>query len=212
MMMTPIIITIIKTFRSTSLFIFILDCPCDFLIFCHHYGYYYFCYHCFYFIECPDIFFQNSWYIFTKKGKGWNKNRKICPSQGGELVSIETEEEWNFINDEIQNRSTILSCSCDCNQYHLYDKWYIGLEKKGEKWTWVNGKLVNMSNWAEEPKCEGAAAYIGKRSIKGNQRLFYEVHGSEKLPYICEIPRGKTKLLFIFNFESIKRHAESACY
>ena len=33
MMMTPIIITIIKTFRSTSLFIFILDCPCDFLIF-----------------------------------------------------------------------------------------------------------------------------------------------------------------------------------
>ena len=211
-MMTPIIITIIKTFRSTSLFIFILDCPCDFLIFCHHYGYYYFCYHCFYFIECPDISFQNSWYIFTKKGEGWNKNRKICQSQGGELVSIETEEEWNFINDEIQNRSTILSCSCDCNQFHLYDKWYIGLEKKGERWTWVNGKLVNMSNWAEEPKCEGAAAYIGKRSIKGNQRLFYEVHGSEKLAYICEIPRGKTKLLFIFNFESIKRHAESACY
>ena len=25
---------------------------------------------------------------------------------GGDLVSIETEEEWNFINDEIQRRNT----------------------------------------------------------------------------------------------------------
>ena len=86
-----------------------------------------------------------------------------------------------------------IAAQCNCNELHLYDKWYIGLEKKDESWTWVNGKLVNMSNWAEEPKCEGAVAYIGKRSIKGNQRLFYDVHCSEKLAYICEIPRGKTK-------------------
>ena len=48
--------------------------------------------------------FQNSWYIFTKKGDNWTTDRGICQSQGGDLVSIETEEEWNFIGDEIQNR------------------------------------------------------------------------------------------------------------
>ena len=39
---------------------------------------------------------------------------------GGDLVSIETEEEWNFINDEIQRRNTT-----------SYDnRWSIGLTKK----------------------------------------------------------------------------------
>ena len=39
---------------------------------------------------------------------------------GGDLVSIETEEEWNFINDEIQRR----------NNTNYDNKWSIGLTKK----------------------------------------------------------------------------------
>ena len=145
--------------------------------------------------------FQNSWYIFTKKGGNWTTDRGICQSQGGDLVSIETEEEWNFIRDEIQNRITMSNRSRACNHHPRYDKWYIGLEKKGENWTWVSGKLVNMSKWAGEPKCEGSVAHICKQTMKGNQSLFCGIHGSEKLAYICEIPKGKTKLLFIFDIE-----------
>ena len=44
-------------------------------------------------------------------------------------------------------------------------------------------------------------AHICKQTIKGNQSLFCGIHGSEKLAYICEIPKGKTELLFIFDIE-----------
>ena len=32
-------------------------------------------------------------------------NRDICQSLGGDLVSIETEQEWNIIKDEIGRRN-----------------------------------------------------------------------------------------------------------
>ena len=58
---------------------------------------------------------------------------------GGDLVSIETEEEWNFINDEIQRRNTT----------NYDNKWSIGLTKKRpgigagwveERWLFANGE------------------------------------------------------------------------
>ena len=62
-------------------------------------------------------------------------------------------------------------------------------------------RKLKLSKWAGEPKCEGSVAHICKQTIKGNQSLFCGIHGSEKLAYICEIPKGKTKLLFIFDIE-----------
>ena len=86
----------------------------------------------------------------------------------------------------------------------------LGLEKKGENWTWVNGKLVNMSKWTGEPKCKGTVAHICKPFINGDQGLFCGTNGSERLAYICEIPKGKKKVVFIFKIEPGKRHAKSA--
>ena len=42
---------------------------------------------------------------------------------GGDIVSIETEEEWNFINDEIQRRNTT----------NYDNRWSISLTKKGRE-------------------------------------------------------------------------------
>ena len=67
----------------------------------------YFCCHLHHFVECPKIIFKNSWYIISLYGGSWHGNRVICQSQGGDLISIETEEEWNFINNEIQRRNTM---------------------------------------------------------------------------------------------------------
>lgn len=60
---------------------------------------------------------------------------------------------------------------------------------------------MNMSKWIESSKCGGTVAYICKKSIDGEQCQFSDIHGSKKLAYICEIPKGKTKLLFISNTE-----------
>ena len=69
---------------------------------------------------------------------------------------------------------------------------------------------MNMSKWIESSKCGGTVAYICKQSIDGEQCQFSDIHGSKKLAYICEIPKGKTKLLFISNTELSKRHVKSA--
>ena len=54
---------------------------------------------------------------------------------GGDLVSIETEEEWQFINREIKKRATWITGAL-----------HIGLEKKGGVWTWLSGEQLNIRN------------------------------------------------------------------
>ena len=60
----------------------------------------------FFFHRVPSNLFQNSSYIFSKSGRNSRDNWRVCTFQGGYLVSIETEEDWQFINDEIQKRGT----------------------------------------------------------------------------------------------------------
>ena len=57
-------------------------------------------------IECQATFFKNSSYIFSKSLRDWNNSRRVCNDQGFDLVSIETEEEWQFISNDIQKRGT----------------------------------------------------------------------------------------------------------
>ena len=87
-------------------------------------------------IECQVTCFKNSSYILSKRGRVLDINKHICSSQGGDLVSIETEEEWQFINRETQKRGTWTTGA-----------WHIGLEKEGEVWTWLSGERLNISKW-----------------------------------------------------------------
>ncbi|CAH3164059.1 unnamed protein product, partial [Pocillopora meandrina] len=133
--------------------------------------------------ECPNITFKNSWYIFPVEGGSWDLNRDICQSQGGDLVSIETEEEWNFINDEIQRRNTT----------HYINRWSIGLSKKAGNWTWVSERPLTICKWGKgEPSSEHNAAFMYKRSNNGERGVFGSCdRGSwENRPaYICEISK-----------------------
>ena len=71
---------------------------------------------------------------------------------GGDLVSIETEEEWNFINDEIQRRNTT----------NYDNKWSIGLtKKKAGNWSWVSGRTLTICKWGK------GYLQMGKREAKG---------------------------------------------
>ena len=80
--------------------------------------------------ECQATCFKDSSYIFSKSGEDWDENRIVCNDQGGDLVSIETEEEWQFINGEIQKRTTSNTSA-----------WHIGLLKiYAGDWTWLSGK------------------------------------------------------------------------
>ena len=93
------------------------------------------------------------------------------------MVSIETEEEWQFINHEVKKRVTWFTSA-----------WHIGLEKEGRVWTWLSGEQLNISKWqVSEPGGNDKRA-----EISNDGGLFNGIpSGDEKNDYICEMPGGK---------------------
>ena len=134
-------------------------------------------------VECQATCFKNSSYIFSKseikREMDWNNSRRVCNEQGFNLVSIETEEEWQFISNEIQKRGTWNASA-----------WHIGLWKIGGVWTWLSGEQLNISKWRDsEP--DGTEDYA---EISKNGGLFNGISRNDKNAYICEIPGGKITL------------------
>ena len=153
-----------------------------------------FCFYFYHFVECLKINFKNSWYIISVRERGfinWLWAREACQNQGGDLVSLETEDEWNFINDQIQRG--------------IYrNKWSIGLTKKAGNWTWVNGRPLTICKWEQgEPRGEHDAAFMYKRSSNGEQGVFggfNVIIMAYQHAYICEISEGKLLFLLLFCF------------
>ena len=147
---------------------------------------------CFYFAECQNPSFNKSWYIFSEWGKTWGFNQRTCRDQGGDLVSIETEEEWMFINNEIRKRS--------------FKFYHIGLEKKADMWTWLSGKPLTICQGGGNRPSRGkyvAVIFNGSTSdIQCTINYFGIYYGRYKrAAYICEISNGKTKLLLLYLFD-----------
>ena len=152
---------------------------------CHHQNYHYcynqytfssFLYSFIFFIECQATCFKNSSYIFSKSGRYWYNNENVCYLQGGYLVSIETEEEWQFINQEIQKRCTWNTSA-----------WHIGLGKMGGVWTWESGEQLNISKWRESQLDDRD----DRAEISKNRGLFNSISRGDKNAFICEMPGGK---------------------
>ena len=152
----------------------------------HFFFVYLFIYLCF-LIESQATCFKNSSYTFSKSGRHWVLNSVVCSTLGGYLVSIETEEEWQFINHEIQKRNTWNSSA-----------WHIGLtRKRAGVWTWESGEQLNISKWRDsEPGDKNNMAEISK-----NGGLFNGISTFDKNAYICEMPGGK----IIFQAQSVLR-------
>ena len=125
--------------------------------------------------------FGDSCYTFSESGKKWSENRDTCKGKGGDLVSIETEKEWQFINSEIQKLSI--------DEPH---EWHIGLKKVGDDWQWVNGEPLTINKWqAGQPSGDGDFTVMSKDYPLGSQGLFNDLANYHKRAYICELPIGK---------------------
>ena len=115
---------------------------------------------------------------------------------GGDLVSIETEEEWNFINDEIQRRNTT----------NYDNRWSIGLTKKGrelELGEWKNADYLQMGkrvfeNWGKgKPRGEYEGTFIYKQFNNGERGVF----GSDNSAILrAAYMISKGKFLFVSSF------------
>ena len=170
---------------------------CNYYFVYYHCDNKYFCCHLHHFVEYPNITFKNSWYIISVYGWSWRWNRFVCQSQEGDLISIQTEEEWNFISNEIQRRNTT----------NYDNRWSIGLEKRAGNWTWVNGRPLTICKWGrEEPSGQHDAAFMYKPSSNGERGVFSSVHPTHwgnLTAYICEISKGKF-FFFKVNWSNLK--------
>ena len=127
-----------------------------------------------------DKCFANSCYKFVETGKTWDENRDSCKADGGDLVSMETEAEWEFINSEIQ-KITLPGVN----------EWHIGLKKQGT-WQWVSGKPLTINKWQRyEPSGDGDVAVMSKDYPPGSHGLLNDLKGLYPKPFICEMPAGK---------------------
>ena len=128
--------------------------------------------------ESENIIFEDSCYVFTESNKTWTENRKTCVDKGGDLVTMETEKEWQFINKEIQKRVTPTA-------------WYIGLTNMGQEWKWVSGRPLTIGKWQdEEPNGDGHVVEIAKEYRPNEQGLFNDVPEFWRRASICEIIKG----------------------
>ena len=104
---------------------------------------------------------------FRRREKHGTRTRDNCRSQGGNLVSIETEDVRNFIK---KSNDTI---------YH------IGL-KKASNWTWMSGRRLNFPQWINNlSRSDGEVASISWKSSDECMQDYL---------YICEFHKGNSKL------------------
>ena len=129
-------------------------------------------------------FHQNS----EKKRNDRFKSRKECKEAGYDLVSIESREEWNFLNQSIQTLRA--------------GEYFIGLkkDKTSGEWRWISdNSKVNASTegawpwatgepWSNDPKVSENCAVMYK-DYRSNYGRYNDVsceRGTKEAGYICE--------------------------
>ncbi|XP_074629495.1 uncharacterized protein LOC141887090 isoform X5 [Acropora palmata] len=100
-----------------------------------------------------QAFFNCSYYTFhenSAKGRSWETSRFLCQnSSEGDLVSIEEEEERNFVKNIIKNLTTII--------------YFIGLKKDNGKWKWLSNQTTVKSSLGQSPWAPGQPSWTPYR-------------------------------------------------
>ncbi|KAK3699587.1 hypothetical protein QZH41_014296 [Actinostola sp. cb2023] len=124
-------------------------------------------------------------YTFNTDMKNWNNSNKDCINNGGSLVSMETEDEWKFINDKIQN--------INVSDKVADNEWYIGLTKTTGEWRWISGQSLTINKWQRgkaDDNVKEQHVVMAKNYPAGTYGLFNNLQSYIPKPYICEYSNG----------------------
>ena len=67
----------------------------------------------------------------------WKDAKKFCESVGGHLATIETQGEYDVINELVKNGSL-----------RDFGYWLGGYRTSNGLWKWIDGKLITGNHWA----------------------------------------------------------------
>lgn len=85
--------------------------------------------------EDAPTFNGHTYYLYT--GYTWQEAKDYCESVGGHLVTITSQEEMDFIVNDLESKSEKANC------------YWIGLQRDGDSWKWITDEPFSYSNWAE---------------------------------------------------------------
>ncbi|XP_066017259.1 uncharacterized protein [Pocillopora verrucosa] len=121
-----------------------------------------------------------SCYSFNNKTRDylWPLANGNCKHQNKHLVVMETEQEWEFIKNAIQNR-----------EGSKLGEWFIGLEMNLTigNWTWINGKPLTIDKWTRSnPDPADFYGLIHKEYPTGYKGSFSTIRDNIERGWICE--------------------------
>ncbi|XP_053258129.1 CD209 antigen-like isoform X1 [Podarcis raffonei] len=116
--------------------------------------------------------YQRTMYFLSPDQSSWADSQKRCEREGAKLISMETVEEQNFINAEVQKRNKFF--------------WFGVFKDKEKKWRWLSGIETIITYWKkDEPKNEDRnhCAAVG---LDCGMHCWIALHCEQRIGYICK--------------------------
>ncbi|XP_019630705.1 PREDICTED: uncharacterized protein LOC109474784 [Branchiostoma belcheri] len=139
----------------------------------------------------PWVEFNNSSYIFSGNTRvPWDHASLTCQDLFANLVSIQSQEEQNFINDFIVRTTSLGAENCTSGQINtMYcdpdENITIGLLCRGDltSCSWSDGSSLMYENWEEQPNPHGDNRCGTLNMTDGKWKIS---SCSRPRPFICE--------------------------
>ena len=134
-------------------------------------------------------------YIFYRsngKGYDWERSKTKCEQSGYNLVSIESREEWNFLNHTIQKEDTteyfigLWRDTSNGEWRWLSDNSTVNASSRGQ-WPWARGEPNNGNDKGEENCAQMYKDYLGNI---GRYNDVSCTSDNVKAGFICEFRGG----------------------
>jgi hypothetical protein len=126
---------------------------------------------------CPVETFGGHEYWLCEDGDPWVAARAFCMIQGGDLTSIQSQAENDFLFDAINQLSN--------------GKWWMGFNDRAAEgtWVWSDGSAVVFTHWEMgEPNNVGGNEDCGQLNRFFPSSTWNDEPCSTALPFVCEFP------------------------
>lgn len=128
-------------------------------------------------MEFASRTYKNTKYVFYNTALTWEDANKWCENNGGHLVTIKDQNEWNAVSDLLKQANGV--------------RCWLGANSKNGNWKWVTGEELAYHQWASgEPNCSGGLEYYLGTTSTGNDvancYLWNDYSADRQAGFICE--------------------------
>ncbi|XP_035999345.1 galactose-specific lectin nattectin isoform X1 [Fundulus heteroclitus] len=113
-------------------------------------------------------------YRFVKQERGWYEAEKACNGLSGNLASIQTLDEYDFISDLIYSKTGSHTST-----------WVGGYKVKKGAWLWSDGSPFTFSGWSPgEPNNSGGKENCMQINLRG-RKFVNDADCDIRLSFVC---------------------------